>query len=90
MTKVNWFALAEWEKDNLAICLDTVTTEEIRDELERDGDKNKFSDEAIYEALYASCKHFTNQIGHELVSEVIDSLRGESIRDKLMEGDDNG
>ena len=76
-------------KDNLAICLDTVTTEEIKEELAREG-KDKFSDEAIFEALCASCKHFTNEIGHELVSEVIDSLRGESIRDKLMEGDDNG
>ena len=88
MTKVNWFALAEWEKDNLAICLDTVTTEEIKEELKREG-KDNFSDEAIYETLSASCKHFTNQFGHELVSEVIDSLRGESIRDKLMEGDNN-
>jgi len=86
MTKVNWFALAEWEKDNLAICLDTVTTEEIKEELAREG-KDSFSDEVIFEALCASCKHFTNEIGHELVSEVIDSLRGESIRDKLMEGD---
>jgi hypothetical protein len=87
MTKVSWIALAEWEKDNLAICLDTVTTEEIKDELERDGDKNKFSDEAIYEALCSNSKHFTNQFGHDLIHEVIDSLRGESIRDKLMEGD---
>jgi hypothetical protein len=86
MTKVNWVALAEWEKDNLAICLDTVTTEEIKDELAREG-KDKFSDEDIYEALCLNCKHFTNQFGHELVSEVIDSLHGESIRDKLMEGD---